>query len=176
MKLNLGCGKDIRKGWVNLDLAKGEGIDVCHDLNEIHLPIYDDKFDLVLCQDVLEHVNYVPLVNDVYRILKKNGIFKIRVPHFTSKLTYEDPTHKNQFSLRTFEFFIKNEIFKYERNINFYSKIKKKLIFDKSNLFLRIFNTPIQNWVNKSERRQNLYENSFLRTFPAQNIEVELIK
>jgi len=27
-KLNLGCGKNIKKGWTNLDLIKGERVDV----------------------------------------------------------------------------------------------------------------------------------------------------
>lgn len=38
MKLNLGCGNDIREGWVNLDINKKEGVNVVHDLNEVPLP------------------------------------------------------------------------------------------------------------------------------------------
>lgn len=49
MKLNLGCGTDIRKGWINLDIAKLDGIDVIHDVNNVPLPFEDNTFDYVLC-------------------------------------------------------------------------------------------------------------------------------
>ena len=126
MKLNLGCGRNIKKGWINLDFTKGEGVDIVHDLNSLPLPFEDHKFDQVLCQDVLEHIDFVPLINDIHRILKKKGILKIRVPHFTSKLNFEDPTHKHQFLIRTFDYYIKNQIFAYERNVNYFSNVGKK--------------------------------------------------
>ena len=112
-KLNIGCGQDIKKGWINLDIYKGEGIDIVHDINDLPLPFEDQFFNYILCQDVLEHVNYIPIINDIHRILKKGGILKIRVPHFTSNLNFEDPTHLNQFSINTFDYFMKNKSFKY---------------------------------------------------------------
>lgn len=176
-KLNLGCGNDIKKGWINLDAFKGEGVDIVHDLNKLPLPFEDEKFYLILCQDILEHVNFIPLINEIYRILKPKGILKIRCPHFTSKLSYENPTHINQFSLRTFDYFTKHEIFKYDRDVKFFSKVKmRRITFNKGSLFLRIFNNILERWINKSEKRQNLYESSFLRIFPAMNIEIILIK
>ena len=30
-KLNLGCGLDIKKGYINLDKSKLKGVDVAHD-------------------------------------------------------------------------------------------------------------------------------------------------
>lgn len=176
MKLNLGCGKDIKKGWINLDCNKGEGIDVVQDLNKLPLPFEKNMFDFILCQDVLEHVEFIPLINEIYRILKAKAVLKIRVPHFTSKLNFEDPTHKYLFSIRTFDYFIKNDIFSYDRNVNFFSDIKKRIIFDKSNLILKFFNNVLEKWVNKTQKRQIFFESSFLRIFPAMNIEFILTK
>lgn len=176
MKLNLGCGRDIRKGWINLDFIKGDGVDIVHNLNSLPLPFEDQKFDFVLCQDILEHVDFVLLINDLYRILKKEGILKIRVPHFTSKVNFEDPTHINRFSIRTFDYFIPNTYFSYERQINYFSYIKKRIIFDKESKFIKIINIFLEKWINKSEKHQNFYEGSFLRLFPALNIEITLIK
>ena len=59
-KLNLGCGNDIRDGWINLDSAKLPGVNIVHDLEDLPLPFGDENFDYVLCQDVLEHVNSDP--------------------------------------------------------------------------------------------------------------------
>ena len=176
MKLNLGCGRDIKKGWINLDFNEGGGVDVVHDLNILPLPFEDEKFDYVLCQDILEHVDFIPLIDDIYRILKTNGNLRIRVPHFISKVNFEDPTHKHLFSVRTFDYFIKNDIFTYSRKVQYFSKIEKRIIFDKSSLLLKIFNIFLEKWINKSEKRQNLYESSILRIFPAVNIVITLIK
>ena len=96
MKLNLGCGGDIRKGWINLDFTEGEGVDIVHDLNILPLPFEDEKFEYVLCQDILEHVDFIPLIDDIYRILKIKGNLRIRVPHFISKLNFiKTPPYKN---------------------------------------------------------------------------------
>ena len=151
MKLNLGCGYDCREGWVNLDREEREGADIIHDLNMIPLPFKNEEFDYVLCQDVLEHVNVTPLMNEIHRILKNGGILKIRVPHFTSTLNYEDPTHKNQFSIRTFDYFIKYKSFSYGRDVKYFSKITKKIVFIvKKNIFGKFLNRLLENWVTKS--------------------------
>lgn len=73
MKLNLGCGNDIRKGWINLDLYMHDGVDVSHDLNELPLPFDDNSFNVILCKNILEHIIYFPLMSELHRILKKGG-------------------------------------------------------------------------------------------------------
>jgi len=176
MRLNIGCGKDIKKDWINLDIIKDESIDIVHDLNDLPLPFDNNTFDYILCQDILEHVNFAPLINEIHRILKPKGKLEIRVPHFTSKLNFEDPTHKHQFSIRTFDYFIKNDFFKYRRNINYFSKIEKKILFDKKGLILRFLNFLLESYVNISEKHQNMYESSLLRIFPALNIKIILVK
>ena len=32
-KLHLGCGKTILKEWINLDIMKGQGVDIVADVN-----------------------------------------------------------------------------------------------------------------------------------------------
>jgi len=177
MKLNLGCGNKILEGYINLDINKGKGVDIVHDLNELPLPFENEIFDYILCRDVLEHVNYLPLMDELYRILKIGGKLKIKVPHFTSKITFGDPTHINQFSFITFYYFVDSGEFAYNRNINLFSRINIRIGFEKSNkIFLRFFYKFLENWVNKSYRHQRFYENSFLRIFPAWYINVLLHK
>ena len=106
-KLNLGCGTDIRKGWINLDIAKIPGVDIVYDINKLPIPFKNEVFDYILCNDVLEHVEYVPLMKELHRILKEYGIIEIKVPHFSSRNNFVDPTHKKFFSFQTFEFFVK---------------------------------------------------------------------
>ena len=107
-KLNLGCGTDIREGWVNLDSAALPGVDVVHDINSLPLPFAADSFDEIVCQDILEHIaDYTPLLKELHRVLAPGGMLRVRVPHFTSKNNFSDPTHRRMFSSATFDFFTK---------------------------------------------------------------------
>ena len=66
----------------------------------------------------------------MHRILKKDGEVSIRVPHFTSRNNFSDPTHINRFAINTFDFFTdtalnqpkyileKSNRFKYTENVN----------------------------------------------------------
>lgn len=46
------------------------------------IPFKDDYFDVILLSDVLEHVNdEEKAINEVYRVLKNNGVIIITVPH-----------------------------------------------------------------------------------------------
>jgi SAM-dependent methyltransferase len=168
-KLNLGCGLDIKNGWINVDRVALPGVDVVHDLELLPLPFPDDHFEYILCQDVLEHLDFVNVLRDVRRILKTGGTVHIRVPHFTSPNAYSDPTHKKLFTSDTFRFFVPG---------------KRSYYFDF--LFCRSQNLriefgpkafkPISWMVNRSDRMQQFYEASPLRIFPAANIELDLIK
>lgn len=105
-KLNMGCGKDIREGYINLDSVKLPGIDVIHDLNKLPYPFKDNEFDEVYCFHILEHLDdLVKVMKELKRICKNNAKIIIRVPHFSCGVSYRDPTHKRLFSYFTFDYF-----------------------------------------------------------------------
>lgn len=85
MKLNLGCGTNIRPGWLNLDARKMSGVDVVHELHpDKPLPFADNTFDELVARDFLEHFkknDTGKLLRDWYRVLKPNGCILIAVPH-----------------------------------------------------------------------------------------------
>jgi ubiquinone/menaquinone biosynthesis C-methylase UbiE len=179
-KLNIGCGNNILPGWVNLDISALPGVGIVHNIEELPLPFPDEYFDEVLCQDILEHVEYIPVLRDIFRIMKKDGILSVRVPHFTSKHNFIDPTHKKMFSINTFDFFVKNSFQQYGRgyyfDFNFTFCREAKIVFERGSLIF-LFNPFIEKLVNLSARMQKIYESTFLaRFFPACNILVTLIK
>lgn len=179
-KLNLGCGTDSKKGWVNLDSSPLPGVDVVHDITKIPLPFADEEFDEILCQDILEHMDYIPVLRDLYRILKKGGSLTIRVPHFTSKHNFIDPTHQRLFSVNTFDFFVKNSALKEKRGYYFdfaFSQIASCAItFEHTSRFF-IYNHLVSALFNRSRRAQIRYESTgFSRLFPAYNILITLVK
>ena len=81
MKLNLGCGPDIRPGYINVDgsynlLLKPSAEIVVHDLNQFPWPFPDNCADEILMWHVLEHLpDTFKVVTEVKRILKKGGKF-----------------------------------------------------------------------------------------------------
>jgi SAM-dependent methyltransferase len=78
--LAVGAGStQLHPAVVNLDLVGGETIDVCAAAE--HLPFPDEVFDLVLSQEVLEHVRApFQAMSEMKRVLKKGGVLYCQVP------------------------------------------------------------------------------------------------
>ena len=55
-KLNLGCGGDYKKGWVNLDYRSNIKTDVKWNLEKFPYPFKPNTFDEILLKSVLEHM------------------------------------------------------------------------------------------------------------------------
>jgi SAM-dependent methyltransferase len=176
-RLNLGCGTDIRPGWTNLDIAALPGVDVVHDLAQVPLPFGDGSFDEVACQDVLEHLDYVPLLRDVHRILRPGGRLHVRSPHFTSAAVWADPTHRTAFAIETLMFFARAGRFarSYYFDFHFASVERARITFHRYRG--QPWNYLVEPLVNASPAIRTYYEETFLaRLFPAANIEVVLIR
>lgn len=177
-KLNLGCGTDIRKGWVNLDSVALPGVDVVHDIASGDLPFDDDSFDHIECQDILEHLPLVPSMKELHRLLKVGGTVQIRVPHYTSRRNFEDPTHCTRFAVKTLYYFTKESQNDrpYYFEFHFTKVVSLKICFEKKWIFP--YNYLIEPVINRFSRVQHyLYEGSFLGSlFPAENLLVILQK
>lgn len=95
LKIHLGCGADIRPGWVNVDLAvtPPPGFEaaahpdtqlVAHDLRE-GLPLAEDSCAAIYSSHFFEHLEYrhgLRLMRDCYRALKPGGIFRLCMPNY----------------------------------------------------------------------------------------------
>lgn len=107
-KLNLGCGKDYRNGWVNLDAVAALNPDIVHDLSK-PLPFADQSFDFVLAQDILEHFtkeDVVGVIKEISRVLKIDAELEIRVPNVTdivSRFANDEETRNEFLYGTTFE-------------------------------------------------------------------------
>jgi len=78
--LNVGAGETrYTAGIVNMDIFPGDAVDVQAAAEA--LPFEAESFDLVILQDVIEHVNNPEAVrSEVERVLKKKGRLYIQVP------------------------------------------------------------------------------------------------
>ncbi len=67
------CG--IRKlGWENLDLANLPGVEIVHDIEKLPLPFGDAEFDVICCDNILEHIEYIYESTFLCRLIPANDI------------------------------------------------------------------------------------------------------
>lgn len=105
-KLHLGCGRNILEGYINLDQANLDGVDVVHDLTLFPYPFSAEQFDEIIMIDVLEHLpNVIQTMEELHRICAPGARVTIRVPYYNSWDASHDPTHEHQFNENTFDFF-----------------------------------------------------------------------
>ena len=138
--VDLGCGKRKYPGSIGIDRIELEGVDIVTDLDK-GIPLDDNSVDMLVSFHFLEHVNdFTHMVEEIHRVVKQNGIVKIRVPYFNCFDAFTDPTHKNFFTERAFDYFADGISF------NWYSKarfkiLKKRLVLNPAlrNKFLSIF-------------------------------------
>lgn len=89
LKLNVGCGFDIRPGYVNIDgSAVLPGVDQVIDLRSerLHRHYRDGSVDEIVAQDFVEHHFHwqaVELLEDFHQALRPGGRLSIRVPDTT---------------------------------------------------------------------------------------------
>jgi SAM-dependent methyltransferase len=174
-RLNLGCGTDIRPGYINLDIAALPGVDVVHDLGTLPLPFPDEMFEEINCKDILEHLDFIPVVREIHRILRPGGRVIIEAPHFTSPAVWIDPTHKTAFSADTFAFFVADSSRAYYFDFHFTAVVDRRIVFHRYRW--QPWNYVVEPLVNLRPAFQTFYEETFLaRLFPAANVRITLVK
>ena len=120
MKLNLGSGSKILKGYVNVDKFQYYKPDVVHDLEKFPYPFEDNSVDEILLSHVLEHIGQNPdvfnnIIKELYRICKNNSIVDIRVPHPRHDDFISDPTHVRPITILGLQLYDKNLNEKWEK-------------------------------------------------------------
>lgn len=163
-KLNLGCGTDIRKGYVNLDIVKLPGVDVVHNLDKFPYPFKDNYFDEIYAgSNILGFVSdFRKTIEELYRISKSRAKIYIESPLYPSINCFSDPHTKKVFTYNSFVYFEPGHKF------NYYSKAKLKTL--KREIIL--FRNPALKWLNFIP---NLFPKFYIR-FLANIVSADSIK
>jgi len=143
MKVDLGCGENKKEGFVGIDKYAFKGVDYVIDLDKQKLPFKDNSVDFMYSFHCLEHLsNFDEVMNEIFRVLKKGGVFEFFVPYFSYPLV-NSPYHKIYFNFDSFSHFgIKSETFTLQ---HCFDVLERKLIFRKDlgigKVFGLVFNT-----------------------------------
>lgn len=109
LRLHLGCGRTIIKGWVNVDQVQLPGVDITADLNACRskrLPFDDDSVDEFLLSHTIEHIpDTLALMQELHRIAKSGSILTARTPYGSSDDAWEDPTHVRAYFIQSWGYF-----------------------------------------------------------------------
>lgn len=97
MRLNLGCGREYRPGWINVDKDPTVEPDVLFDLDHPVWPFEDNSADFILLKFVLEHVGQSTVVfnnimRELYRVAKPDAVIEIQARHPQHSDFFDDPT------------------------------------------------------------------------------------
>lgn len=107
MRLNLGCGGQIKAGWTNVDISYQEGVDVQWDLDQAPWPFADEEASMIEAWDIFEHVkNPILFITECHRILQPYKYLHLHVPHYRSPDAFTDPTHRRFCTEHTFDYWI----------------------------------------------------------------------
>ena len=136
-RINLGCGRDVRPGWVNADRVSLAGVDVVLDL-ESPLPFRDGAFTDIYSSLVLEHVDrFLPLMGELHRVCAPGGRLRLVVPHLSFFGSYTDPTHRRFFGYHSFDYLAADGDF------NFYTPLRFRIVERRIHFY----------WINNARRR-----------------------
>ena len=110
VKVHVGCGPRILKGWINVDLSyepyhsymqyytdqfypesiRGDQSDFyAIDVTKQPLPFPDNSVDVIFHEDFLEHLSQrdqVLFLAETFRILKKGGVHRVNTPDLLSSM------------------------------------------------------------------------------------------
>lgn len=85
LKLNLGCGHDVKEGYVNVDFrATHPSVKIC-DLSKRPWPFATSSIDEIMMLDFLEHFpvsDTDKILLECHRIMKIDATVEIQVPDF----------------------------------------------------------------------------------------------
>lgn len=166
--IDIGCSMGKLEGAIGIDLRrhplldKSLTTDIIGNIND-PFPIKSNSFDLILANNIIEHVqNVVTTMEEIHRIGKKNSLVVIRTPHFSHPESYRDPTHRWSFTWETFDYFIEGDPKSSMYTDRKFKYQKKELLFGSG------FNGKVGRLISKLSMRR--YEKYYCKSYPSNGI------
>ena len=101
MRLNVGCGRDYKIGYVNIDInpsVKSDAVMSAHDLK-----FEDSLFEEIIASHLIEHLGFFKakfFLSEAYRTLKEGGVLILETPYiektFENFLKASNPSEREK--------------------------------------------------------------------------------
>ena len=125
--LDLGCGPNPKNPFnaqevYGVDIRDGLGSNIYSaDLVIEAIPFKDATFEFITAYHFIEHIPriiyapnrrnpFIDFMNEVYRVLKDDGLFLSVTPAYPHAVTFRDPTHVNFITDETFPLYFDNKL------------------------------------------------------------------
>lgn len=115
IRLDIGGGNNPNPGFINIDILPLPRVDIVWDLEVTPWKINGKEFpaesvQMATASHVLEHINphkgvFIAFMDEIWRIMKPDGLFTFVVPHASSPGFQQDPTHVNMINETTMHYF-----------------------------------------------------------------------
>lgn len=83
MKMNWGCGGDLRGNWINVDRDDYQDRAIRHDITDGPLPFEAECYDLIVANHSLQALGWFDLphaLSEFHRVLAPGGVLRVIVP------------------------------------------------------------------------------------------------
>lgn len=121
IKLDIGCGKNKKEGFIGIDIDPKSGADII--ASALDLPFEDSSVDEISCSHLVEHFHPNEAQNffdEIYRVLKNGGRAWLKIDRdwLEKRLLRKDPGHKKRYSAKEIKEMVKKfPLKKVERKI-----------------------------------------------------------
>jgi SAM-dependent methyltransferase len=165
-ELDLGAGSVVRApGAIRADLSRDVTPDIVLNAGR-GLPFRDGSLSTVWCFDLVEHLEDIPaLMREVHRVLMPGGRVCLTTPHFSCANSYTDPTHKQHFGWRSFDYFTAEHDLRYYSTARF--RIARRVLRFHGGIIDALIRRIAAAW-------PDFYEHRLAFIFPAWYLEFEL--
>lgn len=104
MNLNIGCGRDIKSGWTNVDSRPLPGVDHVMNLEWDDFPKeWRGKIRRIYASHLIEHIDDIlPLMENLWTVAAPDCELIVKCPHAGSDDAWGDPTHVRAIVEETF--------------------------------------------------------------------------
>lgn len=111
IRMNIGCGRDYKQGWMNIDISPHVSTDFLMDIRKDLLPAKDRTVSDIYISGVLEQIGsndeLIHAMNECYRVLDDGGTMIVVVPNAKYSIAHRDPMDIRKFTPETFSYFLK---------------------------------------------------------------------
>jgi predicted SAM-dependent methyltransferase len=153
LRLNVGCGRNVADGYVNIDVVSRHPKVVFWDCRK-SLPFDNDSVEVIFSEHFFEHVEYPAqsstFLKECHRCLKKGGVVRIVVPDGGLYLPlYDSPSWEEMMRIRPLaaceggyrDFWLGGPIYRTKMefiNAIFRQGVEHKFIYDSQTLELHM--------------------------------------